>query len=383
MPTLHLTDIAVKHLKAPDTGQVTYWDDGLPGFGLRVSQGGAKSFTLVHGEKRERTTIGRYPVISLADARSTAKTLLAQRTLTKHRPPAISFSKAVDLFITTHCNQRNRPSTKRETERLLRSHFIPYLGSKNLEDIITASVAKIVDGLLDRPSEANHAFTAVRTFFRWSIRRGYLRHSPCEAMQRPSKPNTRDRVLTARELQTIWKAAEDYGYPFGTIVQLLLLTGQRRNEVSALRWEYIDEKTRTITLPAALTKNHRGHTFPYGDMVQCILNPIASKEGYLFPARGTNEERSFNGWSKSFASFSGSLERVQPFTLHDLRRTFATNLAHLGVAPHIVERLLNHSSGTISGVAAIYNRFNYMDEMRDAIRLYERHLASLINGRNT
>ena len=157
---------------------------------------------------------------------------------------------------------------------------------------------------------------------------------------------------------------------------MLILTGQRRGEIAGLTREYIDPEARTITLPSALSKNGRQHTFPYGELVCEILDaiPMHSRAYLLSHPRYDN---CFDGWSKSKREFDQAC-RIAPWTLHDLRRTFATNLAELRVAPHVIERLLNHVSGTISGVAAVYNRHAYMDEMRAAIELWETRLQSLI-----
>lgn len=378
MPKTNLTDLTVRGLKAPTSGQTTYWDDGLSGFGVRVSPGGTKTFTVMHSKDRRRVTIGRYPILSLADARSIAKKLLAEVTLEKRtgRSPSISLSKALELYLTTHCGKNNRESTRKETERLLHRHFAPMFKEGLLETVSTHDLARIIDGLLSTPGEANHAFAAIRGFLRWATRRRYISHSPCEGMRLPARAKTRERVLTDEELTAVFRTARQVGYPFGTIVQVLILTAQRRGEIARLRWDYINEDECVIALPASVTKNNRAHVFPYGDMCAEVLSAIPKiDEVYLFPARG-NPEQTFSGWSKAKRSFD-ALCPIAPWTLHDLRRTAATNLAAFGTPPHVTERLLNHASGTVSGVAAIYNRHAYMDEMRKALRAWERQLNSI------
>ncbi len=378
-----LTDIVVRNAKPPDRGQATFWDTSLRSFGCRVSQGGTKSWVVMHGSERRLITIGRYPVISLAVARTEAKRILAQQTLGGHRFSSLSFKEALALFLSTHCSQHNRPSTAKETTRLLTNHFLGKLGQRPLGEISTDEVATLVDQLLDTPSEANHAFTALRTLFRWATRRRLIAHSPCEGLQLPARTKARDRVLTDDEVRVLFRAALTCGFPFGTIVLLLLLTGQRRGEISALRWEYVDEAARTITLPASLTKNGRRHTFPYSSAAADILRTIPSGEGFLFAARG-NPTAPFSGWSAGKTAIDRAIQTSIgdqlsfAWTLHDLRRTFATGLAKLGTAPHVVEKLLNHASGTISGVAAIYNQFQYMDEMRAAVAAWDAKLATVM-----
>ncbi len=129
----------------------------------------------------------------------------------------------------------------------------------------------------------------------------------------------------------VYRAAEDY--PFGTIVRLLILTGQRRGEISNLRWEYVNEAERIITFPASLTKNNRQHTFPYGELVQGVLERIPRLGEYLWPARG-NPEAAFSGWSNCKATLDKKC-KIAPWTLHDLRRTFSTIHAAIGTPPHI------------------------------------------------
>jgi len=159
---------------------------------------------------------------------------------------------------------------------------------------------------------------------------------------------------------------------FAKIVQLLLLTGQRRGEIAALRSTFVDKEQQLITLPPELTKNKHQHTFPYGAMSA----PLLEGAGLLFPARGY-EDRPFIGWSKCKAAFDRGCG-VLNWTLHDLRRTFATNLAALGVPIQVTEKLLTHISGATGGIVAIYQRHAYMEEMRAAIEAWETKLARLV-----
>ena len=164
-------------------------------------------------------------------------------------------------------------------------------------------------------------------------------------------------------------------------MRLLILTGMRRGECAALQATWVQDST--ITLPKEATKNGREHTFPVGVMGVSILADTLPEDGpsLLFPARG-KPTTPFNGWSKS-KTVIDKRANIAPWTFHDLRRTFATNLAQMGVAPHIVERLINHVTGTISGVAAIYNRHAYMDEMRAATDAWENRLSFIISQHNS
>lgn len=378
MPKAHLTDITVRSLKPPDRGQATYWDDSMPGFGCRISQGGTKSFVLMHGVNRQLTTIGRYPTLSLAEARRGAKRLLAERTLGKNQLPTISFSDARDRFL-SDCAQKNSPRTVYDYTRLLERHF--RLGNVPLSEITTEDIMRRVNKLSETPSEQNHAFVAVRAFFRWAVRHRYLQHNPLEALTLPAKVRSRERVLNDQELAAVYGRSRAFPFPHGPIVSLLLLTGQRKSEIGSLRWEWIDEAERTVTLPSEMTKNRHSHTFPYGDLFAAILSEVPRQSAYLFPAARAHVRGQattvFNGWAACKREFDKPFD-FPAYRLHDLRRTFSSRLAALGTPLHVTERLLNHRSGAISGVAAIYNRHSYMSEMRDAISVYEQHLENLL-----
>jgi integrase len=249
------------------------------------------------------------------------------------------------------------------------------------------------ENLQFRPREirlaANHAFAAMRGFFGWAARHDYVTTSPCDRLQSPAIHIERDRVLTDAELAKVFLQARVTPYPFGYIVQLLILTGQRRGEIAALRWEWIDHDEKTITLPASLTKNKREHFVPFGEMAAAVLATIPRQNEFVFPAlrdRKKGEPATiFAGWGKPKAAFDkaiqGKLQKspVGHWTLHDLRRTASTMWAKIGVPQNINDRLLNHvSGGTLSPVAAIYNRYQFQDEMREAVEKYEGHLLKLL-----
>lgn len=375
---MRLTDLSIKALPPPAQGQKSYMDDTLPGFGVRISQGGTKTFILVRGATRRRETIGRYPALTLQLARGEARRRLAEYTLGKTTLAPIAFDDAVAQFLAT-AEKRNKPRTVRDYRRLLTRHF-PF-GKTRLADVTPVDVQRRLQRLSATPIEQNHAQIVAQIFFAFAVRQHWLDRSPCERMTLPNRPVARDRVLSDDEIAAVWKAADLAGHPFGTIVKLCLLTGQRRSEIGRLQWDYIDPDTGCVTLPAAETKNNRQHTFPLGATAAAIIASLDRTTPYLFPAR--REFRAgmsatvYNAWAKDKRGFD-ELCPIPHWTLHDLRRTFSTNLAALNTPPHVLEKILNHSSGTISGVAAVYNRFRYIDEMRLALIAWEAKLAVLI-----
>jgi integrase len=227
-------------------------------------------------------------------------------------------------------------------------------------------------------STKNHAAVALKVFFTWAHKKRLVSDNPTFGLSTQKSP-PRARVLTDDELRGVWTATDKIGGHFGTIVKLLVVTGQRRGEIAALQTSWI--KNSTITTPASIAKNGREHTIPLGTLCGEFLLTNGQTNCLYFPARGKTDTP-FNGWSKAKDALD-KLSGVQDWTLHDLRRTFATRLAEMGIAPHIIERLLNHVSGTISGVAAVYNRHHFLPEMKDAIDKWEARLAAILAASET
>jgi len=368
-----LTDTSLRALPVPARGQRIYFDEVVPNFGCRVSQGGTKSFIVQLGADRRLITIGRYPLISLAKAREEAKYLLAERTLGRFRPQSVPWDEARELFL-ARCAQKNKSRTVKDYRRLLKRHF-PF-GRKKVSEITPQDINHRIDRLRGTISEQNHALVAIKIFFSWAQRRHYVQHSPCEGMQ-ILKRQPRTRALSPEELAAVYRAALNTSYPFGPLVRLCILTGQRRGEIVQLRRTFIAGDT--VTLPPSVTKNNRMHTFPIGNMAQGIIENIPGDDDLLFI--GTGGRGIFSDWSKKKSALDARIaesgHEVLPWTLHDLRRTFASGLASLGVRIEVIEKLLNHVSGSFAGVAGIYQRHSYMEEMQAAIDAWEKHVDGL------
>jgi integrase len=372
----HLTEIAVRALKPVAGKQFKVWDSATPGFGVLVNER-SKSWIVMRTRERKLKVIGRFPSKSLAEARLEARKLLITSS-SGSQPPSPSFLQARDQFLERH-GARLRPRSLYQIKRTLTLYFE---WEKPLADITHNDVAAIIEGI-KKPSERAHALKDIKTFFSWCIPR-YVAHSPCQGLKKtPQK--ARSRVLNQSELIAVWRGAEVCGYPFGPIVQLLILTGQRRGEIGGLRRSWIDAVSRTITFPSEITKNGRDHVLPYRKMVARILSALPSVGDLLFPARG-NSESAFSGYSPSkrrldkFVQGENEKSPVAPWTLHDLRRTFATNLAALGVRLEVTEKLLNHVSGSLGGIVGVYQRHDYIDEMCEAMEKWEVRLAALLKS---
>jgi integrase len=374
-----LTDAGLKSLLLPESGTATVWDATVKGFGVRISPKGTKTFIALIGSG-QRHKIGRYPLISLTEARSEAKKVLAQKTLgTFEKPHTITWETAVERYLAA-CADKNRPRTVADYKKHL-ARF-PFKG-RRLATIKKRDVAAELEKITAKSMRA-HVLTSIKAFFSWCAGQGYVDQTPLAglkaAAQRLSKPR---RALSPEELKTVLSTALQYPYPFGQIIALLILTGQRRTEVSKLEWEWIADDT--ITIPASVAKNHLEHTFPYGKLVRQVLESIpayAKQSRYLFPARyETMRGKSttvFNAWSKSKAAFDKEFKGVEPYKLHDLRRSFATTLQSLSVPLEVREKLLNHISGSQAGIAGVYNVHPFREEMKDAIAKHDAFLISLL-----
>ncbi len=356
---MRFTDATIRSLEPPAKGQRQYFDETTSGFCVRVSQGGAKTFLVMMGSGKRRT-IGRYGDITLAQARAAAVRLKAEKTLGRIFPESVSLSSARDLYLS---QIKVRPAT--------REYYVRHLGklTGQLGSITPQDIHRILDPL---PVAARtQALASFRPFFKWCIQRNYLTRSPCELMS--GKPSTkRDRVLSDDELKAIWHAAESCG-TFGKIVKLLILTGQRKSEIANLQTSWIKENE--IVFPKEVTKNGREHHFPIGGLCQSILT--TAKSPLLFPAMG-KPSRHFTGFSKSKLSLDKKLN-IASWTIHDLRRTFATNMARLGVRLEVTEKLLNHVSGSMGGIVSVYQKYNFWDEQVVAIRLYQEWLLTIVS----
>jgi integrase len=316
--------------------------------------------------------------MTLAEARTEARRILAEKTLGKVRPTYQAFEDARDAYL-TECEKRLRPITVRLYRRHLTTHF-PF-GRKSLGDITPREIVSRLNALNDRPGEKEHASRIARTFFVWCVGQHLIERSPMETVAKPAPGKARERVLTEEELKAVYKAARGSRTGFHRLIALLVHTGCRRGELTALRWTYVLGDT--ITLPSEITKNGRAHAFPIGPRTQALLASFPKIEGnpYVFPSSREHVKGKpstvMTGYSAAKRAFDIECG-VTGWTLHDLRRTFSTGLASLDVAPHIIERLINHSSGVISGVTATYNRFQYESACRSAAERWETHLSRLM-----
>ena len=372
MPKRSLTELTIKNLKPPASGQITTWDTQLTGFGVRCSPGGTKTFVVMYGKRRRRVTVGRYPTMSLAIARQRAREILVNASLGADARPSVAFREAVERYLRLR-EPELRPKTFSEYKRLLRTHF-PF-DDTLVEDVATNDIVDALDRI-ERLSERAHAYAALKSFLNWCLERGYCAANPMALLKKPKVASAKERVLSDDELVAVWKASEHLG-KFGTIVRLLITTGQRRQQIAFLQSAWIDDERKVITFPAEIMKNNREHVLPFGTLTNYVLMWATPVKGYYFSPTSL-VGRPFSAWSKNKRRLDKMLPDMEPWTLHDLRRTWSTNAARLDVPPHIIDRVLSHVTGTLSPVARVYNRYKYETAVRDAVRRVESHVMELI-----
>jgi integrase len=383
----------------PGKSDCIFFDDDLPGFGLRLRAGGARTFVVQYrvGTKQRRVKLGTPGKLSLAEARQLAKKALARvdlghdvqgEKLELKAQAAETLGAVVELYLPHAGHTRQRPikaGTRAAIERYLRVLWRPLherpiakLDRKTLRQRL-AEIASV-----NGPIAANRAQDVLSSMFSFAIGAGYADSNPVLGIPKVGKEVARERVLSDEELRLVWFHAGDGDY--GSALRLLLLTGQRREEVGAMTWGEIDLDKAVWSLGSERVKNGLQHQIPLSPQALAILKSIAKREGRaLVFGRG---EGGFSAWSDAKRRLDQRLLEVLqeergpnaglvPWRLHDLRRTVATRMADLGVLPHVVEAVLKHVSGTKRGVAGTYNRSTYAPEKRAALNLWAERVAAL------
>jgi integrase len=370
-------------------------DGLLPGLYLVLQPSGARSWAVRyrHHGRPCKHTLGPYPAIDLSSARKLASAAL--RAVAEGRDPArekkhARVAKADDIetvtaqFIERHCNRSNRPRTAAETARLLHQHVLPRLRGRPVREITRRDILDLLDRVVDggAPISANRTLAAVRKLFNWCVARDIIAASPCAGVKPPTPERSRDRVLNDDELVAVRRAAAKIGGPFGDLVQLLTLTGQRRDEVAGMRWDELDLEAGLWILPRGRVKNDQGHEVPLSAPALAILQSIPRIAGSPFVLT-TNGTAPSSGYSKGKRKLDALLPAdTPPWRLHDLRRTVANGMARLGINLPVIEKVLNHASGSFAGIVSVYQRHSFADEKREALDAWARHVERLVTAKS-
>jgi integrase len=385
-----------------------YFDEKLPGFGLRLRAGGGH----LHGSwvaqyraqgRTRRMKLGTVNKLSIDKARAAAKQVLARVELGEDPQgdkarSRLTVARTMKSLVDEYLEAKQphlRPVSYRSTKLYLTGPYFKSLHSTAITEVAQEDVAARLTAIARTNGSvtAARARSALSTFFVWCLEKGLLgRHgfNPVSGTGKPKDAAPRERVLidvknpdadlaeAFAELLTVWRAVADDDY--GRIIRLLTLTGCRREEIGNLRWSEIDLEKSTLTLPPERVKNGREHIVPLSALALAIIREIPRTDrDFVFGAWG--KKGGFNAWDPKKKELDKKIgDRVKEWRPHDIRRTVATGLAELGIAPHIVEGVLNHQSGHKAGVAGVYNRSTYEREKRTALNRWSEHLRSLLDG---
>jgi integrase len=405
-----------------DGSDLYLWDTDPKGFGLRVTSAGVKSFVLQYragtgrGAPSKRMTIGRYgSPWTVETARKEARRLLglvadgqnpaadrkAERAAQAEAVAVAStrtFRAVADTFIDRYAKARN--DSWKETKRLLDREVMPVWGDKDIGTITRGDAVRLLDDIAasGRGTTANRVHSAVRKVFNWAAPRYDLDVNPAARLEKVAPEVSRDRVLSDDEVRLIWRAAGDLGHPFRDIIRLMILTLQRRDEVGGIERGEIDVAGRIWTIPANRAKNGREHIVHLSDAALEIIKGLPWIHGSTL-AFTTTGKTPVSGFSKAKVRLDVLIDGIRrkeaaergedpqsvlplpPWQFHDIRRTGTTGMARLGIPPHIADKVLNHVTGSIAGVAAIYNRHEYLTERRAALDTWADHVNHIVTGK--
>jgi integrase len=397
MPTMKLTQLAVERLKPPAAGRVEYFDSQLPGFAIRISETGRKTWIAMYrvSGKLVRETIGTLDTFpSVADARDLARQSLqqaqrginpvAERRQQKATAAAPdTLGAVIERYLSEYAVRRMRPDYFKETRRALKVDIVDVIGAdRPIREItrrdIRAALGKIVSR--GRAPHASHVLAYTRAWLNWAVAEEIVGNNPAAGIPDPDprkrEDRERDRYLSNDEIKLFWASCGKIKEPYGSLFRLLLLTGARRDELAHATWSEFDLDKREWTLPRPRSKNDKAHTTHLTPLAIEILEALPRISGdLLFTASGRIPVSNFAGACRRLAAEMGP--GVPHFTLHDLRRTIASGMADLGIAEHVLDRVLNHAGRKVSGTARIYNRHEYLKERQAALETWSSHVESL------
>lgn len=390
-----ITDPAINKAKrdaAADGARRELADTTERGLRLRITAAGSATWVLGCRDQQGRArrfVLGNWPALGLREAREAARALRQDVRVKGSDPIAAGRSKRaaakdaaagigtltalLDHYETIHGQQlRSWADCRRQITNVFRQHMDRPIQSLTRMDL---------QGAADKHAAKQAAAAAVRyvrPVLRWAAKRDMVDADIIE-LDPPAKVQQRERVLSDKELAAIWRATDAPGIPatFGRLVRLLMLTGQRREEVAAMRWDELSADRETWTLPSSRMKNHTAHVVPLSEAAQNLL-PDTAGDGLVFPGQ---RHTPFAGWSKAKAALD-TASGVKGWRIHDIRRTVATGLQRLGVRLEVTEAVLGHVSGSRAGIVGVYQRHTWAEEKKAALAAWAAHLAAVVEGRN-
>jgi integrase len=387
MPRIKMTKSNIDTLTIGKS-DVVYWDVGRPGFGVKVTPEGRKVFVVLYrtggaGSRLRKYTIGPYGRVTLHQAQVAAQKVFTaklegrdpagEKREAKRRIVADQVDDQLEAYIAQHVSQRRSGG---EISRLLRREIGKAWASRSIHEITKRDVVEVITAIEQRgaPIAANKTLKILKTFLRWCVGRAVLDQSPADGVPLPAKEISRDRILTDDELARVIIAAREMGGRYGGIVELLALTAQRREEVARASPDELDIEQRIWTLPKSRTKNGKPHIVHLSNEAIVVLNRANKTGPFVFSLDGAKPFQEFSRAKRELDELSG----VKDWRLHDLRRTCVSGMARLGIPPHVADKILNHQAGMISGVAAVYQRHDFLAERKDALERWGAHVRKIL-----
>jgi integrase len=284
----------------------------------------------------------------------------------------------VNEFIEHHAKRKTRRNSWKQTEHVFHKIVLPVWRGRIIHDVERRHIRELVENVaVDRPVLANRTLAHLSKFFNWLCERDVIKASPCAGVKPPAKEQARDRVLNDDEIKTLWRACGTVDPLAGPAIQLMLLTGQRCGEVVGMRRSEISGDVWTL-LPER-TKNKQRHEVPLSRQALAIIDAIPGvDEDYLFTSSPT---RRLGNMAPVKVALDTHMKPAQPWVLHDLRRTVASGMARLGVRLPVIEKVLNHVSGSFRGIVGVYQRHEYAAEKRDALQRWANHVEGFVTGK--
>jgi integrase len=381
----------------PRATRTEYPDAGCPSLYLIVQPSGTRSwaFRFRHNGVNGKKTLGRAGDggLSLAAARAAAAAHRHRLERGDAVTPVTSVTPktegggdkietAMAAFLELHARRKNRASTARHTESIFNGIVLPAWRGRTIGSIRRRDVIELVEGVAanGRGCRANRTLAALSKLFNWLVARDALASSPVTGVERPYKEEARTRILGDDELRALWLACGHDG-ALGQAIRMLILTSTRRNEVGHMRWLEIDEDRRLWTLPAGRTKNAREHAIPLSSQAWALIEARPRFAGcpFVFSADGKGP---VNNWDKAKVRISARAGvAADSWRLHDLRRTCASGMQRLGITVPVIEKALNHISGTFRGIVGVYQQHDYADEVRVALQKWADRVEEIVGGK--
>lgn len=418
MATGRITKRAVEAVPTPLGSSRSYlWDDQLKGFGLMVTARGSRSYLVQYriggrGAPTRRYTIGKHgspwtadrarlraaDVLELVrkrvDPLDAEKDRIQAVVAAKSSDQRLAFATYAELFGQQYVDRKKLRSGD-DIKSVFRRDLTPYFKSKPIGSIRRDEITSCLDGIVTRsPSAAVKAHKWLRKLFLWAVDRGDIGGSPMEGMAAPAKDGERTRVLAYNEIRAVWLGAADLGDPYCSFIRVLLLTGQRLREVGGMHWREVDIDKAVWVIPASRAKNGRDHLVPLSaSVVELLTGRFPTKAKRVGPVFSTDGHKPINGFSKPkvkldtaigkvlAADTPGELPMVHPWVFHDLRRTFQTNAQALGFPRDHIHAAVNHAAeGRRSGLARIYQLYDYRTEKTALMGAWARKVDAVVSG---